>query len=475
MGFKHAAVAIEPHGDWQRHLRGGAFTHPSVEWIQSPSMSAPVVISGIGPISAIGVGIEATWEAMLAGRSGIATVQGFDASKFHCGVGGEITKEAFSVRKIVPKSYRKATKVMCRDIELAIGAAASAVADAGLVTAATAEDAQFTIDPERMGCHIGAGLICSDANELTAALWPSRGQGGEFDLHHWGEEGMENLTPLWLLKYLPNMLACHVTIVHQCRGPSNTITCCESSSALSLGESMRVIERGDADACLTGGAESRLNPMAFYRQCCTGRLAETSADDDPGSVLQPFGNSARGTVLGEGGGILVLESTECLEKRGGRARATVNGFACTQSFDDDGFGVSATSLGDAIHAAMHSAKCTPGDIDAIVPFGSSMPAIDAGERDALHTTLGDRASQIPAICTIPYTGNCTAGNGAIGLCVATAALCEQTLPARLHGGTAEGIDAGPSDSMSHDMERILVTSCSQGGQNTAVILGRVRS
>ena len=438
-------------------------------------MSAPVVISGIGPISAIGVGIEATWEAMLAGRSGIGPVEAFDASDFHCNFGGEVSKEAFSVRKIVPKSYRKATKVMCRDIELAIGAAAMAVADAGLVTAATAEDAQPTIDPERMGCHIGAGLICSDVNELAAALWPSRGEDGAFDLHHWGEQGMENLTPLWLLKYLPNMLACHVTIVHECHGPSNTITCCESSSALSLGESMRVIERGDADACLTGGAESRLNPMAFYRQCCTGRLAETSPDEDPSGIMRPFGSEARGTILGEGGGILVLESSESVEKRGGRARATLDGFACTQSFDDDGFGVSATSLADAIQAAMHSAKCTAEDIDAIVPFGSSMPVIDAGERDALHQTLGERASRIPAICTIPYTGNCTAGNGAIGLCVATAALCEQMLPARLHAGTAEGIDAGPCEAKSHDMERVLVTSCSQGGQNTAVILGRVRS
>ena len=91
-------------------------------------MSEPVVISGIGPISAAGVGIEATWEAMLAGRSGVAPVQAFDASDFLCSFGGEVGKDDFSVRKIVPKSYRKATKVMCRDIELAIGAAAAAVA-----------------------------------------------------------------------------------------------------------------------------------------------------------------------------------------------------------------------------------------------------------------------------------------------------------------------------------------------------------
>ncbi|MEE2907600.1 MAG: beta-ketoacyl synthase N-terminal-like domain-containing protein [Planctomycetota bacterium] len=438
-------------------------------------MRAPVVISGIGPVSAMGFGIEATWEAMTAGRSGLGPVQAFNASDFSCSFAGEVDAESFSIRKIVPKSYRKAVKVMCRDIELAIGAASAAVEDAGLLTAANADGAAPTIDPERMGCHVGAGLICSEVNELTAALWPSRGPDGLFDLHHWGEQGMENLTPLWLLKYLPNMLACHVTIVHECRGPSNTITCCESSSALSLGESLRVIERGDADACLTGGAESRLNPMAFYRQCCSGRLAETAADADYSAVLRPYDPSAQGTLLGEGGGILVLESQDCLERRGGRARATIEGFACTQSFDDDGFGASADCLGDAIHAALASADCTPGDIDVIVPFGSSIPAIDAAERDAFHATLGDRASEIPLICTIPFTGNCTAGNGAIGLCVAAAAISEQALPARLNAGAPDGLNASAADAVSHPMKRVLVTSASQGGQNTAVILGRAES
>ncbi|MDG2424009.1 MAG: beta-ketoacyl synthase N-terminal-like domain-containing protein [Phycisphaerales bacterium] len=438
-------------------------------------MAAPVVISGIGPVSALGLGIEATWEAMTAGRSGLGPVKAFDASDFSCSLAGEMDDEDFSIRKIVPKSYRKATKVMCRDIELAIGAASAAVTDAGLITAANADGKDPTINPERMGCHVGAGLICSEVNELTAALWPSRGPDGLFDLHHWGEQGMENLTPLWLLKYLPNMLACHVTIVHECRGPSNTITCCESSSALSLGESMRVIERGDADACLTGGAESRLNPMAYYRQCCSGRLAETSSDDDHSTVLRPFDPKASGTLLGEGGGILVLESRECLEQRGGRARATIEGFACTQSFDDDGFGASADCLGDAIAAALTSAKCSPEDIDAIVPFGSSIPAIDAAERDAIHANLGDRASDIPLICTIPYTGNCTAGNGAIGLCVAAAAISEQKLPARLHAGTPDGLNASAADAMNAKLKRVLVMSASQGGQNTAVVLGSAES
>ena len=128
-----------------------------------------------------------------------------------------------------------------------MAAAAAAVADARLGDEGGDGSAPPAIPPARFGCQIGAGLICADLDELAAALVTSKGANGDIDLEHWGRLGMTNLTPLWLLKYLPNMLACHVTIVHDCQGPSNTITCCEASSALSLGESMRVIDRGAAD------------------------------------------------------------------------------------------------------------------------------------------------------------------------------------------------------------------------------------
>ena len=131
---------------------------------------------------------------------------------------------------------------MCRDTELAVGAAADAVENARIITAGTSDEPP-TIDPSRVGCHIGAGLISAEVNELGSALVTSKKEDGSFDLAHWGREGMQNLSPLWLLKYLPNMLACHVTIVHDCRGPSNTITCCEASSGLSIAESRRVIQR----------------------------------------------------------------------------------------------------------------------------------------------------------------------------------------------------------------------------------------
>ena len=280
-------------------------------------MTIQVAITGLGPISALGIGIEPLWAALAEGRTGIRPLTAFDGSEWGCPFAAELPADEFAIRKIVPKHYRKATKVMCRDVELAVGAAASAVAHAGLTTAGIGEG-EVSIAPPRMGCHIGAGLICAEVNELTAALTKSKPEDGPFDLHHWGREGMEHLTPLWLLKYLPNMLACHVTIVHDCQGPSNTITCWESSATLSLAESLRVIERGAADACLTGGVESRLNVLATWRQQCAGRLVTATVDADPADLVRPFASDANGTVLGEGGGIIVVESLDHARDRGGR-------------------------------------------------------------------------------------------------------------------------------------------------------------
>jgi 3-oxoacyl-[acyl-carrier-protein] synthase II len=439
-------------------------------------MRREVVITGIGPITAFGVGIDPLWSALMEGRSAVSRIDRFAGPGFTCSVAAEMPEDAFNIRKVVPRSYRKNTKVMCRDVELAVGAAAAAVVDAGLVTKGVDADATPTIPPERFGCHIGAGLISADVDELSGALVTSANGSGTFDLGAWGAGAMENLTPLWLLKYLPNMLACHVTIVHDCQGPSNTITCCEASSALSLGESMRVIQRDAADACLTGGAEGKLNLMAFLRQQFTGRLAPVADGDDPAGIVRPFAPDARGTVLGEGGGILVLEAAETAAARGATPYARVASFATTQSYCPDTVGLEIPpedeSLADAVRLALDQAGIGPDDLDAVVPFGSSIPIVDAAEATTLRAVLGDRAASVPIVTTVPAVGNCAAGNGAVALCVAARCLKDQTLPARINTSGAVGLDANATDARDADLRRVLVLTSSQGGQNAAIILER---
>jgi 3-oxoacyl-[acyl-carrier-protein] synthase II len=431
-------------------------------------MSRRVGISGLGPVTAFGIGIDPLWSALLEGRTAIDTIRQFDASAFGCPLAAEVADD-FRIRDHVPKHYRKAIKVMCRDTAFAIVGSNTALAHAGLTTAGTDRDADPTMPPNRMGCQIGAGLICSDVNELGVAMVTSQTDDG-FDLGHWGRQGMKELTPLWLLKSLPNMLACHVTIVHECRGPSNTITCWESSAALSLMESTRVIQRHAADACLSGGAESRQNVLAFHRQVQTGRLTDGARGAE--RAVLPFHCDADGTVLGEGGGLLIVEALDHIEQRGGTLLAEILGTGSTQTIDDwTGLGADATSIADAINLALAQANLSPDDIDAIVPFGSGIPAVDDAERCAMVDVFGDGAATKELILLTPAVGNCCSGHGSVQLTVAAKCLQEGMLPARRGDDAIDGLLAGPVESRKADLRHVLVLSTSMGGQNTAVILG----
>ena len=243
-----------------------------------------VVITGVGLISALGIGKEEYLEAMLSGTIGVDRIKSFDPVGFPSKVAGESPQLKMS--KIVPKSQRKSTKLMSRDIELAIAAADCAVRDAGLKTRASDPDGPVDIDPVRSGINIGAGLICCDLVELAEA-----GQYGvedkKFSLGKWGREGMAHLTPLWLLKYLPNMLSCHISIIYDLQGKSNSVTCAEASGLLAISEAYRNIAHDKAEVMLAGGAESKVNPMALMRQCMLNR-ASTNYNDKPSEAARPF-------------------------------------------------------------------------------------------------------------------------------------------------------------------------------------------
>lgn len=440
-------------------------------------MSRDVLITGLGPVSALGLGKDDNWEALCAGRCGLAVITSFDATGMGAPIAGEVPE--FSVRDFVPKSYRKATKVMARDIELAVAAADLAVRDAGLVTPGTEPEAQRTYAAERLGCHIGAGLIAADTDELTAALATSTDAKGNFDLQHWGREGMQQLTPLWLLKYLPNMLACHVTIVHDAQGPSNTITCGEASGGLSIGESLRVIQRGDADVCLAGGAVSPMNPMAYYRQVLTGRLVGDHAVKNAGGCVRPFDQNQNGGAVGEGGGIVVLEAADTFANRDGtkQAYARLLGFASTQTVhrethnatpDPQGAGIAS-----AIRIALRDAVCEPDDIDAIVPFGLGHADWDAPEAEALRAIFGERLNAVPVVSLKSSVGNLHAGAGGYELAVAALMLHHgRIVPILNRGVPMPGFSCKKLDGT---LKRILVVATSVGGQNTACVLGRVES
>ncbi len=460
-------------------------------------MRRNVVITGVGTVSALGIGIDALWDGVCQGRSGLVPIQRFDASGFDCRLAGEVA--GFSAKDHVPKHYRKAVKVMCRDIELAIGAARCAVLDSGLTTRATIEDdggegtteqAATTYPGGRMGCHIGAGLIAADADELAAALVTSvatgdaAGSGGgtpppTIDLARWGAGGMEAMTPLWLLKYLPNMLACHVTILHGCLGPSNTITCAEASGLLSIGESRRIIERKSADLCFSGGAESKVNLMGLLRMGFAGRLAATGDATSGADLVRPFDPASPGGLLGEGGGILILEAEETARARGAKVYARIAGFGAAHAppspFTRDqlarGHRDVDEGLADAITSALNDAALQPTDIDAAVVLGSGVPAIDHAEAGAIVSVFGPHAAKLELVPVGPNIGNCMAGIGALLAAIAAKCVKEQTLPARLNAGSPDArLRAAAAPMRKATLRNVLVATSALGGQSAAMIV-----
>ena len=429
-----------------------------------------VAITGMGVVTAAGAGVEPLWQALMGGASRIKEISRFDASKFPTRIAGQL--DDFSARDFVPKDYRKAVKVMARDIEIAVAAADMAFRDSGINTRGIG-GATPDVDRQRLGCNIGAGLICTDLDELGLAV-NTAVRDGKFDIKAWGESGMTNLTPLWLLKYLPNMLSCHVTIIHGAQGPSNTITCGDSSSHLAIGEAARLIARGGADVVIAGGAESKLNPMGLLRQGLLGRLC-ASRNDHPAKACRPFDREHDGTVIGEGGGLLILEDLDRAKARGAKIYAQVVGFAA--ACDPHGMDVTrptAGSLDLAVRAALADAGVEPKDIDLIVAHGTAVPAEDRCESAAWLSALGGHAGKAPAVAITGAIGSVFAGVGGVTLSVAAKAIAQQTVPPTVNFQTAA--DSCPLNlSATARQEKIdyaVSGAFGIGGQSAAIVLKR---
>ena len=430
-----------------------------------------VAITGLGVVSPAGIGVEALWEGLLAGKGFIRPIELFDASGFPCGFGGQVGE--FSARRFVPKTYRKAVKVMARDIEIAVGAADLAFRDSGIVTKGIDADGP-TIESGRLGCNIGAGLICTDLDELGVALTTAVDEEGSFSLKAWGESGMNNLTPLWLLKYLPNMLSCHVTIIHAAMGASNTITCGDASAHLAVGEATRLVARGGADAAVAGGAESKLNPMGLMRQTLLKRAA-TGWDGEPDRACRPFDEGHCGTAVGEGGGLLILEDLDRAVARGARIYAEVAGFGA--ACDPAGIDVeraNAGSLDLAVRRAMDDAGIAPDQVGLIVAHGMGVPAEDLCEAEAWQAAMGQRVRSIPATAVTGAIGSLFAGAGGVELAVAAKALAEQTVPPTAnHAAPARDCDLGfLCEPRQARLEYVVSAAFSVGGQSGACVLRR---
>jgi len=437
--------------------------------------SRRVVITGLGIINALALDKDQYFQALLSGEIGIERIKSFKPDGFPSQVAGEAPE--FKIAKIVPKAQRKATKLMSRDIELAVAAADTAIRDAGLKTRGTNPDGPVEINPTRSGVHIGAGLICCDLSELAAAAEYAV-EDGTFSLPKWGNEGMNWLTPLWLLKYLPNMLSCHISIIHDLQGPSNSITCGEASGMLSITEAYLTILHDKADVIIAGGAESKVNGMGILRQCLINR-ASTHYNDKPKQASRPFDRDADGMVIGEGAGIVILEEMDNAQQRGAEIYAELTGWGASYNFSKDFVEPEESAQGIilAVQQALERAAITPDQIDLIIPAGIAVPSHDSAEARALNAVFGEHLKNIPILATKSRFGHCGAGAGAIDLVTAVLSLYNEIIPPNVNCSNqpAEyGMYLPHTEPLEKEIKHVMCCCDTTGGQTAALVISKFK-
>ena len=246
-----------------------------------------VVITGLGLVSPLGIGTEPTWTALAGSRGAVRKIGAFAVEGLPNDVGGEVpgldddkAMKAMALPRL-RKEIGKKFKYMARDIQLSVTAAQLAFLDAGVEGAG--------VDPTRIGVDGGAGLISTELDELAPAIDAGFQNNGSFNYAAYAREGIGMITPIWLLKYLPNMLACHISILLDCQGPSNTITEAEAASNVAIGEAYRIIAKGRADVMITGGADSKIHPLSLVRMSLLDLMSRWKGE--PSEACRPSGRA----------------------------------------------------------------------------------------------------------------------------------------------------------------------------------------
>lgn len=416
------------------------------------AVNSEVVITALGIVSPIGIGTEAFWDSLVAQRSGVRRLPLFEQCTCPAPIGGSV--EDFNPKQRV--RARKSLKVMSRDIQLGFSAADMAWAESGLASG---------YDPERSGIVFGADLIACELDELVA---PYRAciQGGQFEYPLWGPKAMSEMYPLWMLKYLPNMPACHIGIAQDIRGPNNTLVLGEVSSLAAVIEATRAIQRGTADAMISGGVGSRLHPTIWVHQQA---MEYSHHGDDPAGACRPFDAQRDGMINGEGGAAFVLERRDKAEARGAKILARILGFATAFEPVAKGKTTTGSAIRRVIEGALASAGLKPGDVGHVNAHGMSTVHDDRIEAQAIRDTLGDT----PVTAFKSYFGNLAAGSGAVEMAASLLGLQQGLIPPTLnyeHPDPACPVNVIHGEPLRGAAPVALLLNHALTGQATAVVL-----
>ena len=374
-----------------------------------------VVITGMGVVSPIGIGVNSFWESLRNQVSGIRVRQAFAETELPWRIGGD-------VRDFDAKIYvkpRKSLKVMCPQIQFGYAAAQMAVEHAGL--------APESCDPDRLGTVFGSETFYADPIEV-ADVFRKCIVDRCYDHERWGEFSMRDIMPLWMLKYLPNMVASHVSIAYDARGPSNTICQAEVSGQLAIIEAVDIIQRGAADAVIVGGTGS---PMETTSLIYRGWGMLSRRIHEPTLASRPFDVDRDGVVLGEGAGAIVVERADFARARGATVHARILGM--DRRFCPPKSPRNVDAVSDSIRSALRSAQVDATDIGHFNANGLSTVEEDSTEAQAIRQTVGDVAVFAPK----SYFGNLGPGTSIVELIASICAMQNRTLPATLNYDTPD--------------------------------------
>jgi 3-oxoacyl-[acyl-carrier-protein] synthase II len=380
--------------------------------------SRRVVITGMGLISPLGNTKEAAWDTLAAGRSGVGPLRCLPAENLPIRCAGEVHDFTGDISDFGPlekeqvRSIRKGLKVMCREIQMGVAVAQLALHDAGL------KPGDYDVD--RTGVVYGSDYIMTAPEEFTAGVRSCLTPDGQFDFARWATDGMPKVTPLWLLKYLPNMPASHVAIFNDLRGPNNSITLREASAMLAVAEAYGTIVRGHAQTMIAGATGTRLHPLrtvhvALQEECAVG-------DGDPEKMCRPFDLHRTGMVLGEGAGAIVMEELNAAQARGAPILAEVVGFGSSAAAHLLAGGNIRQAVENVVRQALAKSQLTPDQLGHYHAHGLATRKCDEDEAVAIDAVFGSRAQPLPVTAAKSYMGNLGAAGGMVELIASVLAL-----------------------------------------------------
>ncbi|MBE7563616.1 beta-ketoacyl-ACP synthase II [Acidithiobacillus sp. HP-6] len=410
-------------------------------------MKRRVVITGLGIVSPVGIGISAAWDAIVQGRSGIGRVTRFDPAPYSSQIAGEV--RGFDVTQYIPG---KDAKKMDLFIHYGIAAAMEAIADSGLKISS-----DFA---ERVGVSIGSGIggLPGIESEHTVVT----------------ESGPRRISPFFIPRCIVNMVAGHISIMYGAKGPNIAMATACSTGTHSIGDAARLIEYGDADVMIAGGAEAAISPLGLGGFSAARALS--TRNDVPEKASRPWDKDHDGFVLGEGAGVLILEEYEFAMRRGARIYGELVGYGMSS----DAYHMTQPAAGGegaarCMRLALHNAGLQPEQVDYINAHGTSTPLGDRAETEAVHAVFGEHARSLAMSSTKSMTGHLLGAAGGVEAVFTTLALHHGILPPTINLDTADegcDLDYVPLQARQQSVDVALSNSFGFGGTNSTLVFRR---